>query len=67
MAPLSTCVLVISSAGRYGSEIDDKKLRTRAMPRKMTPGTQKARDIIAVPFVKTVGMSGYMSGYEDVE
>jgi len=36
----------MSIAGRYGKEIDTKKLRTRAQTRNRIPGMQNARAMV---------------------
>jgi nitric oxide reductase large subunit len=42
----SKCVRTMSSAVRYGNEIDTRKLSTNAMNRNTIPGMQNMRDIV---------------------
>lgn len=44
--PFPKCERTISSAGRKGSEMDTRKLRTKAQRRKIIPGIQKIRAIV---------------------
>ena len=56
MIPFPKCVRVISRPGRYGSEMDAKKLRTNAMKRKATPEAQNARAIVVVVVVGGIAL-----------
>lgn len=43
----SKCTRAMSSAGRYGRDIETRKSSTKAQKRKMTPGMWNARGIVA--------------------